>query len=242
MDKQIVYYTDNLVDQKIANVVRYCLRQTGLPIVYVSLGEPIGFSTNLTIYRERGVLTMFRQIYYGLMKCELDIVFLAEHDILYHPSHFEFTPPDDGKIYYNTNVWQLRSLDGHAVFYTAKRVSQLCGYREVLLKHYRKRVETVEKDGFSMKMGYEPGTHHRKERVDNLESGEWFSRWPNIDIKHGRNLSPARWSPSEFRSQRNCRNWAEADEIPPWGHSGGRFDAFIQDVYHSTGEKENGLS
>jgi hypothetical protein len=146
-----------------------------------------------------------------------DVVFLCEHDVLYHPSHFDFTPPDRTKIYYNANVWHLRVSDGHAVYYTAKRTSQLCAYRDVLIRHYRKRVALVEQDGFSRKMGFEPGSHNRTERVDDLKSDTWQSEHPNVDIKHDQNLTPARWKQEAFRDKRNCQNWQESDEIPYWG-------------------------
>jgi hypothetical protein len=65
-------------------------------------------------------------------------------------------------------------------------------------------------------MGFEPGTHHRPERVDDLESGTWMSEQPNLDLKHGKNLTPTRWRQDQFRSQRNCRGWREADTVPGW--------------------------
>lgn len=66
-------------------------------------------------------------------------------------------------------------------------------------------------------MGFEPGSHNRNERVDDLKSDTWESEYPNVDLKHKHNLTPARWSQDEFRDKRNCQNWQEADEIPYWG-------------------------
>jgi hypothetical protein len=67
-------------------------------------------------------------------------------------------------------------------------------------------------------MGFEPGTHHREARIDDYTSDSWFSKTPSIDIKDGNNATSARWSPKEFRSQKNCQNWKEADmySIPGW--------------------------
>lgn len=215
--KGIIYYTDNRLDSKLLEVCQNQILQSinGHKLVSVSL-RPIEFGKNIVLNLERGYLTMFKQILAGLEDCQADIVFLAEHDVLYHPSHFVFDPPDPSKIYYNVNVWHLRLSDGHALYYTAKRLSQLCAYRDVLMDHYRKRIERVEKEGFSRKMGFEPGSHNRAERIDDLKSETWQSEFPNIDIKHGKNLTPARWRKEDFRDQKNCQNWLEADSVPHW--------------------------
>lgn len=216
--KGIVYYTDNRLPEPLFSGVQNQLQRSvnGHQIISVSL-KPLDFGQNITLDLERGYLAMFKQILAGLEASTADVIYFCEHDVLYHPSHFQFTPPDPRKIYYNVNVWHIRAGDGHAVTYTAKRTSQLCAYRDVLLEHYRKRVAIVERDGFSYRMGFEPGSHHRKERVDDLESDTWMSEHPNIDIKHGKNLTPARWSPEQFRDKRNCQNWEESDTIPFWG-------------------------
>ncbi len=214
--KGIVYYTDNRLDPQLMLACQRQLAKAGLPIVCASR-YPLKFGHNVVVSAERGILTMFRQILAGLEAADAEIIFFAEHDVLYHPSHFEFTPPDPGKIYYNTNVWHVRSTDGHSLYYEARRTSQLCGYRDVLIEHYRKRVARVEAEGFTRRMGFEPGTHRRPERVDDLTSDIWRSPVPNIDIKHGANLTPARWSPEQFRDRRNCQGWREADGVPGWG-------------------------
>jgi len=152
-----------------------------------------------------------------LEELDTDIVFFAEHDVLYHSSHFDFIPPEKNKFYYNTNVWKFKLEDGHAVRTDfCQQTSGLCAYRELLLEHYRKRVELVEKNGFSRNMGFEPGTHGRAERVDDYKSGSWESEFPNIDIRHDKNLTPSRWSKEQFRNQRYTKGWKEADEIPGW--------------------------
>lgn len=218
LKRGVIYYTDNRLTDPLFSAVQNQLQRSvnGHEVVSVSL-KPVELGRNIVLDLERGYLTMFRQILAGLEASTADIVFLAEHDVLYHPSHFEFIPPDPAKVWYNTNVWHVRASDGHAVTYTAKRTSQICAYREVLLEHYRKRVERVEREGFSYKIGFEPGSHRRKERIDDLESDTWVSAVPNLDIKHGQNLTPARWAPAQFRDRKNCQNWQEADFVPGWG-------------------------
>lgn len=231
VSKGIVYYTDNRLDEPYFRACQNQLKNSvnGHHILSVSLA-PLDFCENIHLNLERGYLTMFRQILTGLEAIDTDIVFFAEHDILYHPSHFKFVPTDRTKVYYNTNVWHVRASDGHALHYTAKRTSQLCAYRDVLIEHYKKRVERVEREGFSYKMGFEPGSHNRKERIDDLKSDTWSSEYPNIDIRHDQNLTRSRWRQDQFRDHRNCQDWIEADEVPGWGVTAGAFDSLIKEL------------
>lgn len=215
----VVYYTDNRLDKNIAIACLHQIRTSinGHELVSVGL-RPLHFGRNITLDKEPSYLTLFEQILAGLEASTADVIYLTEHDVLYSPEHFQFTPPDKNKIYYNQNVWQVRVSDGFAVYYEAKRLSQLVAYRDVLIEHYRKRVALVKEKGFSRKMGFEPGSHGRAERVDDLQSEYFISAVPNLDLKHGQNLTPARWSPEQFRDKRNCQGWQESDgTIPGWG-------------------------
>lgn len=212
----IVYYTDNRLDEKIMKKCQEYIKRSGLPIVSVSL-QPTDFGENIVLPLERGTLTMVKQILAGLEKINTDVVFFCEHDILYNASHFLFRPSKKDVYYYNMNVWHLRVSDGHCLYFDAKRLSQLCADRKLLIEHYKKRLALIEKNGFSRRMGFEPGTHNRPERVDDFKAEGWRSALPNVDIKHDKNLTEARWKQSDFRSQRSCQNWQESDEIPGWG-------------------------
>jgi hypothetical protein len=127
----------------------------------------------------------------------------------------------------------VRLEDGHALKYDTKQTSQLCAYRELLIEHYRERVRRVEESGFSRRMGFEPGSHQRPERIDDHKSETWNSELPNIDIRHDKNLTSSRWKQDQFRDQRNCRNWQEAEEIAPW-YKQGDFKNLIQGVQNES--------
>lgn len=229
----VVYYSDCRGDEAILSAARKQLKSAtnGHRVVAVTLA-PLKehFDRNIVLSAERGYLTMFRQILTGLEACDADVVFLAEHDVLYNASHFDFVPPDRSKVYYNVNVWKVDATTGRAIHYDCRQTSGLCAYRDVLLAHYRKRVERVEREGFSRRMGFEPGTHGRPERVDDLTSEEWRSAVPNVDIRHGHNLTPSRWTQAEFRNPRNCQGWVEAGEVPGWGVTRGRFRDWLGEV------------
>jgi hypothetical protein len=153
---------------------------------------------------------MFKQILAGLEELDTDIVFMAEHDVLYTPSHFMFTPTAD-KFYYNTNVWKIRMSDGHGLHFDCQQTSGMVAYRNLLIDEYRKRVAHVEANGYDRNYGYEPGTHE-----GTAES--WQSEQPILDLRHDHNLTKNRWSKDEFRNKKNTAGWIEQDNIPGWGH------------------------
>src|SRR3989344_8258379 len=145
MTREIIFYTDNQLNPKIANMVQAKLREISanlnIPIISSSL-EPMRYFGTTNIHfpdLKRGHRAMFKQILGALEKSTADIIFFCEHDVLYHPSHFDFIPQKKDKFYYNQNWWMLRLTDGHAIRYDACKLSALTAYRELLLKEYRKR-------------------------------------------------------------------------------------------------------
>jgi len=205
--KGIVYYTDNRIEPELAKKVQARLLETGLPIVSVSL-KLLDFGNNIVFPGERSYLTMFRQILTGIEAMETDIIFLCEHDVLYTPEHFAFTPEKDDLFYYNTHNWQVRQADGFALYWDCRKVSQVCAFRTLMLKHYRERVRRVEAEGFSRRMGFEPGTHGRPERVDDYKCADFRTEIPNLDIRHKFNLTASRWRQDQFRNK--PKNWKES--------------------------------
>lgn len=173
---------------------------------------------------------MAKQILAGLEELDTDVVFFCEHDVLYHPSHFDFVPLEKDKFYYNTNVWKVRFEDGHAVRTDDMRqLSGLCVNRAKAIEHYKRRVELLEEKAkeygedsvefrrYVRNMGFEPGTHNRSERVDDSRSETWESVHPNVDIRHNNTLTPSRWSKDQFRNQKYTKGWRESQDIPGWG-------------------------
>lgn len=206
ISKGIIYYTDNRLPVKIAKAVQKQLKSIGLPITSTSL-KPMDMGRNIVVEGERGYKTMFKQILTALESAREDIIFFCEHDVLYHPSHFDFIPPEKDKFYYNHNFWRVRS-DGFAVHWDANQVSGLCCYREYAIAYYKKRL--TELDDFNR--SYEPGGRDRK-----LYSA-WKSKDPNIDIRGDWNLTKSKWSPKDFRDKSTCVNWQETttDKILGW--------------------------
>ena len=221
LTKGLIYYTDNQLNIKISNAVKKQLKKIGLPIVSTSL-KPIDFGKNIVLGdMKRGWKAYFKQILTALENSTADIIYFTEHDWLYHPSHFEFTPERKDTFYYNWNWWRVRSSDGKAVHYDTQLLPAIVAYRELFLEYYRKQIKLLEENNwepdFIYKTGFEPATHNRIPELSGYKKERFDSTFPNIDIRHDNNLTSSKWSQDAFRSPKNAKNWKETEEIPGWG-------------------------
>jgi glycosyltransferase involved in cell wall biosynthesis len=220
----VIYYTDNQLDEKLMKACQHQLwksatRDHKLPIVSCSL-KPMDFGKNIVFDGERGYLTMTKQILTALEELDTDIVFFCEHDVLYPPEHFAFTPPDRNTWYYDENYWFLRLDDGFAISYDCSPLSGLVVYRDIAIKHFKERIALMEKDQFKefsmLKIGFEPMTHGRIKWENSYPFKTFYANKPSIDITHGKNVSYKRWSIDKFR--RKPKRWIEGtiDTITGW--------------------------
>lgn len=224
--KSIIYYTDNRLDQRITLLVQKQLLNCRLPIVNCSL-KPMDFGKNIILDREPCPTTMFLQILTALKNSSSDFVFFCEHDVLYHTSHFEFTPPSRDTFYYNVNVWRWDfSSDKVITFDHFRSVSGLCVSREKAIEHYGKRLELIYKMGWdkipgrnpnwARTIGYEPGKPKRNGGFSDDPVDEWRSIYPNIDIRHQKTITPIKMTLESFRHQPTGWKELTLDKIPGW--------------------------
>ena len=203
--KAIIFYTDNNLTLKIAHKVQKILRETGLPIYSSSLKPMPHFGINTHIKMERGIEAYFTQILTALESSNEEVVYFCEHDVFYHPSHFDFIPEDKNKFYFNTNVWKWNTEKEYGLWVDGcEQVSGICCYRELALEFYREKLKQVKAGNFDRH--YEP--------QKNRET--WQSEFPNVDIRHGNNLTKSRWTKEEFRNKKYTKGWKESKTIPGW--------------------------
>lgn len=224
--KSIIYYTDNRLDREITLLVQKQILKSYLPIVSCSL-KPMDFGKNIVLDREPGPVTMFTQILTALKASEGEFVFFCEHDVLYHPSHFEFTPPREDVFYYNVNVWRW-DYSGYKVttYDHFRSVSGLCVAREKAIEHYEKRLKLIFEKGWdkvvgrnpnwARTMGYEPGKPKRNGGFSDDLISEWRSKYPNIDIRHKRTMTPIKMTLDSFVHKPTGWRETSLDKIPGW--------------------------
>lgn len=216
--KSILYYTDNRLGEPMFSMVQDRIRDSGLPIVSVSL-KPLDFGQNIVLQFEPGVTTLNKQILAGLQISTSKYVFFCEHDVMYSRSHFDFTPPRDDKFYYNSNCWRWDYPNSRYVTWDNMRsLSGLCVNRELALKYYIERVMKIERNGWkddsrepkwSRVMGHEPG------RVGNSIPQDLFDYWkseePNVDIRHNKTVTKRKVDKEDFKHPPT--GWRETNDI-----------------------------
>lgn len=206
--KGILYFTDNELPMKYAWPVRGRIKKIaqdkGMELVS-STRKPTNMGKNVVVKGERGYLQMFRQILAGLEAMKSDIVFMAEHDVLYPPEHFDFIPEDKETAYYDHN-WYKVHPDGLIVTWDADQVSGLCAYRDVLLDYYRQRVANFDPENFD----------RRFEPLSGVKSEAWKAPVPHVDIRTGRNLTYNKRSLDDFRDKSTAVNFQVVDKVPGW--------------------------
>lgn len=223
--KGIIYYTDNKLEEPMFSIVQKQILKANLPIISISL-KPINFGQNIVLNLKPGISTLNRQILAGLEASAADEVFFCEHDVLYHPSHFDFTPPKSNICYYNVNNYRWDYPKDRFITYDFLRsLSGLCINRQLAIGYYRERVERIEKNGWTdtsrephwaRVMGHEPG------RVGNSIPSEicehWKSAYPNIDIRHKGTVTRRKCNLSEFKHPPDAKTWKEttADKMEGW--------------------------
>ena len=223
-DKGIIYYTHNVCEPKIFEAVQKTILRAGLPIVSCSL-KPIDFGKNIVLDLEPGAVTLNKQIITALENSESKYVFFCEHDVLYHKSHFEFTPPTDDTYYYNTSVWRWDFPKDRLIGYDGlKSLSGMCCNRELALNHYRKRLEMIENNGWdngrdphwARVIGYEPGKEKRRGGFLDEKKDTWECKYPLIDIRHSGTITKPKVTLDSFKNQPTGWQEITISELKGW--------------------------
>jgi len=194
-DRVIVYYTDNKIEMSLAAAVRNHLKKMAGPIPIISVSQkPLDFGKNICVgFKEKSYKSMYEQMLVGVKAApENSIVYLCEHDIFYHPSHFEKVPEEKDCVYINQNKFYWKN--GYNSFFKSpkqKAWSQTIGNREYLLNKLEQKTE----DGLRVRWF------------------KWDSNRPNVDVRHDDNLSAV---------PKYLRQWLIADKggtynLPGWG-------------------------
>jgi len=222
-----IYYTDNRISDPIRGEVRKTIKASGLPITSCSL-KSIRFGNNIVVEGKRSYPTMVKQILTALENSRQKYVFFCEHDCLYHPSHFEFTPPTDDRYYYNLNNWRWDYPNDRIIQYNGlTSLSMMCCNRQLAIKHYQLRARLIEEQGLDKirsreprwvrRFGYEPGTKPiRRGGITDEKHETWRSEYPNIDIRHNKTFSSPKTRLTDFRHQPTGWKETTLDKIPYW--------------------------
>src|SRR3990167_4971409 len=231
----LVYYTNNKPEQNIFEAcqkqLNTCMEQWGFPIYSISQ-KPINFGINTVMDLPSALLSMYKQIYEGIRQCETDIIFLIEHDLLYHPSHFDVkeVPYKADHFYYNRNQWHVHSVTGKTVTYLHNDTSMMSARRDLIMPHIKRAVE-VNTDRFHSRWGISPPRGIPPEEQKGKHYGTYMSATPVVDIRHPNTLTRVRMTKDQFRNEAGRRGWTESDRILGWpGKTEGRFNEWLTGI------------
>jgi predicted O-methyltransferase YrrM len=136
--------------------------------------EPLAFGKNINVGPlPRTAQSMYQQILAGAQQAPPgSIIYLCEHDVFYHPSHFAKTPTDPRAFYFNQNryYWHVNQLTFWPAPANSRALSQAVVTREYLIEHCERRLANW--------------TPRAK-----LRWRTWSSARPNVDVRHGDNLT-----------------------------------------------------
>lgn len=176
-NRVIVFYTDSQLDESLARAVRSHLKKVVGPIPIISVSQkPLNFGKNICVGDLlRNQQSMHEQILAGVKVApENSIIYLCEHDVFYHPSHFAYIPRTDKAIYFNTNrVYWKQGVNTFLPATSKRALSHGVAYREYLIQYAKKRIKDLKRDSNSRMQ---------------TRWFTWKSERPNVNIRHDMNL------------------------------------------------------
>jgi len=200
----IVYYTDNKIERILGKQVRKQIdRVCGkIPIISVSQ-EATKFGKNICVgEKPREYRSIYEQILAGVEAAPPgSIIYLCEHDVFYHSSHFAFLPTSKRMMFFNRNrfYWKM----GMSSFFRARgkmALSQSVTYREYLIKHCKSRLDK-----------WDQGIEHKMK----VANKGFESERPNVDIRHDKNFTPHGSYKKQYMSGRKTG----VVNLPGWGRA-----------------------
>jgi glycosyltransferase involved in cell wall biosynthesis len=228
----ILQYTDNSGDQHFMQKCRdnllKCAKDNFIDEIVCVSHKPVeNFGKNIVMEGlKREPASIFKQMVEGLENMKSDVVFFTEHDMIYHPSHFDFVPPEEDVFYYDMNRWSVDEDTGEALFYYTDVPSMMCGYREHLLKHYKRVRDYVNTHGYSGKFGYSPPKGLPKDKRKGTRQS-YVARFGSMDVRREESYTRKRMEKHQFRGKNSNRGWKKVDQIPGWEKTKGRFKEFV---------------
>ena len=208
----IVYYTDSKLDETnpvLANAVRKHLKKVAGPIPIISVSQKkLNFGKNLKI---NPLPRKYKSVYQSLLAGvefapDNSIVYLCEHDVFYHPSHFAKLPENKDTMYFDTNrYYYMKGLDTYYKARGKRALSQSVGYREAIIKHAEERLKDCGDDI----------TERWKEleKRSQVKYETFTSDRPNVDILHDLNFTPRGIYKNDYIKKRK----KGISNLPGWG-------------------------
>ena len=146
LTRGIIYYTDNELAKNIAKPCREAIikasKDKNIPITTAALHRKLDFGVKNIYFPslKRSYLSMFKQILGALENSSADIIFFCEADVLYHPTHFDFIPPEKDTFYFKSNSYAFQKLVLHHGLSITKIMDEFNKRTNLLIAMYKKGI------------------------------------------------------------------------------------------------------
>ena len=196
MNKCIVFYTANRISDQMINKNTEVLKESAGDIPIISVSQvPMALETNIVFEnKEQTYLNIYRQILIGAKASDADILFMAEDDTYYPPSHFDLFPSDNDVFCYNMNKYSFFTWQPN-IFSNRWRRTMNCliAPRLLLIEALEERFELLNKLGDDIKMCYwaEPSrsVYERHLGVKERKGEEVESKEPVVMVNHSKSIN-----------------------------------------------------
>lgn len=213
----VVYITANHISDYFAqNTINALMDAVGdYPIVSVS-HKPMEMGTNICVGKTpRSQGQIYRQLLIGCKEAKSKYVAVAEDDVLYHYSHFNFRP-QPGHWGYNMNAWSIFTWGEPMFTYKTpggrRNLNGLICERDMLVEHLEQRFRIWSDDSkIDKRIFGEPGKYDNQLGTTPHPSEYFYTNPPNIVFSHQTALGF-----QELGTRKRVGD-IRATEIPYWG-------------------------
>jgi len=192
----ILRYTDESAPEKLMNYCFASLKKSAYNNKIIT--------AKLMPGEKRGYLSLYSQLLRCINATDAEIVYIAEHDVLYHPDRFLFVPPRDDTFYYQKLSYRFNE-SGYFVHDKPIMSSLICN-RLLLKKAVEERIEALH-SGWRVKW-VEPGKGDPLTRYN----VDYYQLGMSVDIRHGKNFTGKR-KPKDGKYLTTVDYWGDYKEL-----------------------------
>lgn len=180
-DLTIVFYTANIVNERILNIAVESLKNHQIPIISVSQKE-MDFGKNIVVPRAYSVRNLYTQVLIGAKEATTEYVALCEDDCIYVSEHFRYRPKHFG---YNLNRWNLHLREEVFSYRGRPVLSQCIAHRKSLIDTLTERLALEE---LPDNLNGEPGRLEKKLGITEYSLETYRTEQPNLVICHSNGI------------------------------------------------------
>lgn len=211
----ILHYTSNVGKPPFLNKIRKTLSTAAKDYPIISISQvPMDFGKNICVGNiGASYLNIYKQMLIGARAADTEFVAMAEDDVLFHESHFNFDKLDPDKFNYNINKWGIYTW-GETAFSLKQRCTNvsLIAPRKLLISAMEERfAKYPDESKINLSFWAEPGRYEKQLGVTVQPINKFETEIPVVVFSHPKTIGYS-YLGSRKKLGTNLR-----DELPYWG-------------------------